>query len=277
MAIVNTTDRTDHHGGAILFVGIGSGDVSGHRLDESAFLGEDLVFRDEESWEAFWQVHKPYAPAPVVDFRREMVLASFMGVQGSRCNGSAITITGVERSGEALAVQVEETRGQSGCQRRSNPYHLVRCQRVDGPVDFLHEPPRPERSYRSLDHGSWTGYRAGDMSFQGEDLVIEDPMTFQAFWSRHEANRDPAPRPRPAIDFDRSVVVALLLGPQATDCGPRIVAGRAAEETDRLQIVALEDRLPGTCAGPSSPYHIIEVERKDRPVAIERQPFLGGP
>ena len=110
---------------------------------------------------------------------------------------------------------------------------------------------------------------AGDMTFQGEDLVIEDPMTFQAFCSRHEANRDPAPRPRPVVDFERSVVVALLLGPQPTDCGPRIVAEQATEEPDRLRIVALEDRLPGTCPGPSSPYHIIEVERRDRePVRV---------
>jgi len=80
------------------------------------------------------------ARPPPVDFSRDMVVALFMGERGT--GGYEIEITRVERVESGLVVQYRRTSPDPGAmlsQALSQPFHLVKLPRNDGPVIFVAE------------------------------------------------------------------------------------------------------------------------------------------
>jgi hypothetical protein len=140
--IVSTSGGLDGSG-AVIFVSIDHGTTSGY----GDRTGEDLIFRDRESWGAFWRAHRPDVPPPAVDFGRDMVIASFLGSEDGSgegwCERPAVTITAVEHERGVLTVRVAEASERVVCRGSSNPHHLVRCRRFEGEIEFVHHRPGP--------------------------------------------------------------------------------------------------------------------------------------
>lgn len=103
-----------------------------------------VVIRSRDDWVAFWGRHtrtQAGPPAlPSVDFSREMIAALFMGERGT--GGYEIEITRVERAGSGLAVHYRSrgpTPGAMLTQTLTQPFHLIKLPRDDGPVTFVAE------------------------------------------------------------------------------------------------------------------------------------------
>ncbi len=76
-------------------------------------------------------------PPPEVDFKKEMVLAAFMGEQNS--GGYAVEIKdAVEEKGKLVVTVVERSPGPGSIvtQAITNPFHLVAVKRSDLPVQW---------------------------------------------------------------------------------------------------------------------------------------------
>ena len=122
-------------GAAVLFSTLAKGLQSGVREPIQ------LVIRTRAEWAAFWARHaRGSAAPPPVDFSRDMVVALFMGERGT--GGYEIEITRVERVESGLVVQYRRTSPDPGAmlsQALSQPFHLVKLPRNDGPVIFVAE------------------------------------------------------------------------------------------------------------------------------------------
>jgi hypothetical protein len=100
-----------------------------------------LVIRDEESWAKLWAQMVAAGVVqnspPVVDFEKEQIVVAAMGER--KAAGYEITITGVERSGSNLVVDVASTAPAPTCDRSeviTTPLHAVRMTRTDEPIVF---------------------------------------------------------------------------------------------------------------------------------------------
>lgn len=108
-------------------------------------LAGDHVFRDEESWCAFWSLaavglsDRPVL-CPEVDFRHEVVIASG-AVTPARCGG--LEIESIERIGSRRAVGVVVQHQIPDCPclllAVDIPIHAVVVSRPIGEVEFVHE------------------------------------------------------------------------------------------------------------------------------------------
>lgn len=83
---------------------------------------------DESSWQTLWKQHTGSdADRPMINFEIETVLAVFAGQK--RSGGYSIKITQVQKQGEELLVQYQETAPSSGnlvSQNLTSPAHLVK-------------------------------------------------------------------------------------------------------------------------------------------------------
>lgn len=100
-----------------------------------------LVIRDALTWGALWSEHTfgqvPPPPLPPVDFAREMVIAVFLGEKPT--SGYAAEIVEIRLTAEGLLVRVKATIPPSGVpllQVLTQPFHIVKVPRYDGPVAF---------------------------------------------------------------------------------------------------------------------------------------------
>lgn len=97
-----------------------------------------LVVRDRAAWEAAWsRLHggQPAAPAPAVDFARDVVVVVAMGTRGS--GGHAVRTDGVSASGDAAVVRVALVSPGPSCmttQAITTPAEAVRVRRPAGDV-----------------------------------------------------------------------------------------------------------------------------------------------
>jgi len=100
-----------------------------------------IAVRNQLEWQELWRAHQgggqSGAPLPPVDFEKDMVLAMFAGEKGMA--GHAIEIRKLEAAPGELRVFYAETRPPPGAmvaQMVTQPYHIARSQRFDGPVTF---------------------------------------------------------------------------------------------------------------------------------------------
>ena len=89
------------------------------------------VVRTESEWHALWQKHtslQSNPPAlPPIDFKSEIVVAIFLGEKPT--GGSAVEITGAERSDGALTVTYDEKSSRPGgmtIQAFTQPFDIIR-------------------------------------------------------------------------------------------------------------------------------------------------------
>jgi len=123
---------------AMPFSTVAKGSSSG--ISEST----QIVIRTRDEWVAFWRRHTrnqvdPPA-APPVDFSRDMVVGIFLGERGT--GGYAIELTKVERDGSHLRISYRSQTPDSGAmltQVLTQPYHLIKLSRDDGPLIFSRE------------------------------------------------------------------------------------------------------------------------------------------
>jgi hypothetical protein len=120
--------------------------TTGDLLQSHTTAAGDYVFRDQESWCAFWSAAIVLAgpsSCPQIDFRHDTVIASIAGPQPSSCFG--IQIDAIERHpGRAVEVGVLHTEripnGSCGCLTVVvNPVEIVVVSAPIGAVEFVHE------------------------------------------------------------------------------------------------------------------------------------------
>lgn len=96
---------------------------------------ERSVIRDETDWGALWK--RMGISAPVVDFKREMTLALFMGER--RTGGYSVQILGYSVSKKEILVRYRETRPPRGAMvtlALTQPHHIVLIEKSHLPVRF---------------------------------------------------------------------------------------------------------------------------------------------
>src|SRR5687768_12222988 len=112
---------------------------------------------------------------------------------------------------------------------------------------------------RTIDQGSTSYYRYDEANFAGAALVIRDAARWQWFWQLHASGIVPSP-PLPEIDFQREIVVALLLGFQRSDgITVQISQATLAEPADALQITVIKDEQLGMADMITNPFHIVSL------------------
>jgi hypothetical protein len=97
-----------------------------------------VVIRSQGEWNAFWKRHSVTntnpAPAPNVDFDREMVVGIFLGEKST--GGYEVEIVQAERRDSSLYFYYRETIPMPGAmvtQALTQPFHLVRVAKYDNP------------------------------------------------------------------------------------------------------------------------------------------------
>lgn len=97
------------------------------RGDQSNIDGlREVVVRNQADWQALWRDHNYDAPAPRVDFGKEMIVAVFLGSQTSA--GHSVRIAEVTAGGDALVVKYQVSRPAPGgvaAQVLTFPFHIV--------------------------------------------------------------------------------------------------------------------------------------------------------
>jgi hypothetical protein len=96
------------------------------------------VIRDQDEWNAFWKRHSSTdanpAPAPIVDFGREMVVGIFLGEKPT--SGYEVEIVRAERSDSSLYFYYREESPRPGAmvtQALTQPFHLVNVAKYQNP------------------------------------------------------------------------------------------------------------------------------------------------
>lgn len=98
----------------------------------------ESVVRTPEEWRALWRDHAGAAEeAPVVDFATSMVVGVFLGSRPT--SGYRVEIGPIRRERARVVVEYAERRPPPGAitlQVITTPFHIVRTERYDGPVEF---------------------------------------------------------------------------------------------------------------------------------------------
>ncbi len=111
---------------------------------QSQCPGTDLVIEDRATWTKFWAKHWanfiPPPPLPAIDFREQVVLASFLGERRTTYYASDIECVreiGIAGVGTVpLTVEVLDVSPGPNCvvnPTLTNPYHIVVLDRPTGP------------------------------------------------------------------------------------------------------------------------------------------------
>lgn len=105
---------------------------------------ERSVIRDENTWRALWK--RMGISAPVIDFKREMALAVFMGER--RTGGYSIRILGYSIRKKRIIVKYQETappRGAMVTLALTQPHHIVLIEKSPALKDGTVSGPLPVR------------------------------------------------------------------------------------------------------------------------------------
>ena len=102
------------------------------------------VFKDQATWDAFWQMHAPLAgPAPVLDFTQDMLIAVFWGTQNSGCFDFVDAIVNVRARVDAIntlgviEVDIGPLPNLGSCAALVNPLQVVTVEATITPVVFV--------------------------------------------------------------------------------------------------------------------------------------------
>ena len=103
-----------------------------------------VTVKSEKEWGELWRLHKgaflPEQPVLHVDFKQEMIVAVFSGEKKSGGHGIEITKIEEDQKKGELIVFFLETRPPPKAmvtQAITQPYHIVRTERIDLPVKFV--------------------------------------------------------------------------------------------------------------------------------------------
>lgn len=120
------------------FTTIERGYYSGYKAEER------LLVRTERTWKKVWNIHTrqrtPNPSLPVINFKKEMIIAVFRGER--QTSGYQVEITGIEKKGSEIVVTIKETSPQPGdivMPILTQPYHIVKTKRSIRPVRFSEE------------------------------------------------------------------------------------------------------------------------------------------
>lgn len=101
----------------------------------------EIVIKDASTWAKFWAEHQSNmgtpAPAPVVNFKKHMIVGIFIGDRGS--SGFSVEIINIQEVGKETVVSYRETQPSSGRMQLSimtQPYHLRAIPRTNYPIRF---------------------------------------------------------------------------------------------------------------------------------------------
>jgi hypothetical protein len=133
------------HGHQYDFVTITQGTVSGYGLYGSGYeQGGYFVIKDQETWEAVWEIHTQYEIDPVacpeVDFTKEQVIAAFMGSCPS--TGYSVQVTDIRVSQGDTVVYVDRYHPGEGVivgWMMTAPFHIVKMQKTSPGQDIVFE------------------------------------------------------------------------------------------------------------------------------------------
>ncbi len=102
------------------------------------------VFKDQATWDAFWQMHAPLAgSAPVLDFTQDMLIAVFWGTQSSGCFDFVDAIVNVRARVDAIntlgviEVDIGPLPNLGSCAALVNPLQVVTVEATITPVVFV--------------------------------------------------------------------------------------------------------------------------------------------
>jgi hypothetical protein len=95
-------------------------------LDSQIDDARQVAVRSAMEWEKLWRLHGGARARPAVDFRKDMVVAVFLGSRPTA--GYSVEIVDTRPDGASLIVQYRETRPAPGgiaAQVLTSPYHIV--------------------------------------------------------------------------------------------------------------------------------------------------------
>lgn len=109
---------------------------------------DTLVFRDQPSWDAFWQAHaQPPSATPVVDFSNDMLIGVFWGSQGTGCfdfvqaiQRVRVRIDGLNTLG-VIEVDIGPLPNLGSCAMPVNPFQVIILEATITPVEFVGQVP----------------------------------------------------------------------------------------------------------------------------------------
>jgi hypothetical protein len=98
-----------------------------------------VVVRTPAEWKALWRAHRSQGtqPVPAIDFQTEMVVAVFAGEKST--GGYRVEIVCVEANQQVRVLYREAQPPPDAIriQVLTQPYHIMKLQRVDRPVVFV--------------------------------------------------------------------------------------------------------------------------------------------
>ena len=98
---------------------------------------KQAIVRTAAEWNALWKSHAGSQMPPAIDFKKEMVLAVFLGERPT--GGFRVQIVDAQRDGNALVVRYAERRPGADSivtQALTSPFYIVRVPRHEGAVRF---------------------------------------------------------------------------------------------------------------------------------------------
>lgn len=105
----------------------------------------------------------------------------------------------------------------------------------------------------------WRTLDVGDHSAIGDPTraLLLDEASWDDLWARHAQGQ-----PRPAVDFPREVVIAIVLGERSVGCwAVRVTDVRLVGQEAVVDVVVYDEGRAGECAGATtSAYHLVAVE-----------------
>jgi hypothetical protein len=121
---------------ALTFATIAEGRSSG------VIRPDQRIVRTQADWETLWSRHMPDGAPPPVDFAASMVAAVFLGERPT--SGFRVEIAEIRATANEVVVEYVERRpapGDMTAQVLTNPFHIVRAPRAEGPVRFVRRAP----------------------------------------------------------------------------------------------------------------------------------------
>lgn len=104
---------------------------------------KDYVIATAADWKKLWDMVQknvtPKKPLPTVDFKKEIVLATFSG--GHATGGYTIAVTGVQQTATTVEVSISETKPGAGAlvtEEITAPYSIVKIATTDKSILFKH-------------------------------------------------------------------------------------------------------------------------------------------
>ena len=136
--------------------------------------------------------------------------------------------------------------------------------------------------FETIDQGEISYFNYGNTTFLGADIIIKDRNSWEWFWVNHTQGIYPSP-PIPGVDFQKAMVLAVLLGVQTSGGGPNIQISSVEEipgidlgndvatprePSDGIKVTVKENKEPGLLPVITSPYHIVKIIRRGHPSVI---------